>query len=449
MMILVNIVNAQNNDSTRFAPFDTSFCKYLTAENRSEWNISSEDSATAYNEYFLPGYQVFRKFRTLQDQIRKGRFTQDEKIGTIIDLLEEAKEKFEFAIELNPFGKNFQTAVRSVYNSLERYYSVANKDDKKQFVDEKRYIILNKILCYEKRRIQIMGVHQKLGKMYWDYKDWENAEKHFLIASELIFESEDAKIDSNRLFQYLYYRGDSQLKLYKADYARTSFEYARQIAPSELWYNRLTNLIKYINWDDGNIKASEVRQSALIFANQKKFEEAEKKYRDLINIIKTQSALYSAQLQLANIQFFQLDKKEEGINRLWNIVEKLPLTPDRSFPADTSLVRHWNYYARMCFSLGNEKMQTNKKQSFAYYYKISTMECPIRGKAFLSLANLTTSNSELCLEYCNRAHDYLHQLVEVEKIKLFELMYQMYSVRGDFDEALTWFKKAKQGNLNN
>lgn len=433
-----NEVYAQEkNDSLFFSQIDTSFCKYLTASDRSQWEISTEDSIRSYKEMFLPGYQIFIKYRDLQDNIKKGTYSVEEKLTTIIDLLEQIREKFEEALKLNPFGTNYRIAMQRIYNDLEDAYRNA-KDERKQFT------ILNRKICYEDNRVSKMTLHYRLGRIYSNHNLWAKAEENFQLACNLIFDTDDGKIDSTSLFYFLYSRAESQMKQYKADHALVSYEYALKIAPDKHWKQQIAGWIIYITWDDRNLKSAELRQKAISLINEKNYDEAETTYKDVIEIIKTKKALHDVQLRLAMIQFYNLNKEEEGINRLWNVVKGFSLDPLTKAPIDSSEIIFWNSYTQMCFRLANENLTTEKKKSFTYFYKISNIEGPLRGKAYLSLANLSGANNDICLEYCNKAYEYFYQFNDSEKKLLFELLYTTYLKNGNYAQALEWFKKYKE-----
>ncbi len=434
VMLLSSAAAQEKNDSLFFSQVDTSFCRYLTTSDRSLWEISADDSIRSYKEMFLPGYQLFLQFRELQDKIKKGKYSAEEKLSTKIDLLEQIQQKFEDALKLNPFGPNYKIAIQTVYHALEDAYAAA-KDERKHFV------ILNRILCYENNRINRMDLYFKLGRIYFNSRLWQPAEKYFQAACDSIFGASAEPIDTMRLFLFLRYRGEAQLKLYKAEQALVSFEYARMIAPNEQWKNQMTYWIDYIGWDDGNLKSVELRQEALAAVGEKNFENAEMIFRDLLEIIKTRKAKNEIQLRLATLQFYNLNKKEEGVDRLWKVVSKLNLDPVTKAPSDSNDIRYWTSYAQMCFRLANENLSTDRKKSFAYFYAVSNIESPLRGKAYLSLANLAGANNALCLEFCNRANNYYAQFSADEKKLLYELLYTTYLKKGDYAQALAWFKK--------
>ena len=50
-------------------------------------------------------------------------------------------------------------------------------------------------------------------------------------------------------------------------------------------------------------------------------------------------------------------------------------------------------------------------------------------------------NPQVCINYCTRALNHQDKLNNEEKKFLYETIYQAYLKKGDFEEALKWFKK--------
>ncbi|HEX9972057.1 MAG TPA: hypothetical protein VGD14_08310, partial [bacterium] len=203
----------------------------------------------------------------------------------------------------------------------------------------------------------------------------------------------------------------------------------------------LARWIDYINWDKGNIYASEKLNNALTFYTQKNYDEAERAYMDLIQIVQTEHARDEVAYRLSMVQFNNLDKKPEAIQRLWNVVKTFPLDETTGAPKEPSQAEYWESYCKMCLKLASTSYYEDKKTAFIYFQKASQIESSIRGNAFLNLAIMSLNNPELCLIFCDRSFAYIDKLSEIDKKTLYNYYYQAYQRKGNFDEAMKWFKK--------
>ncbi len=437
LLLLSNITLGQaapQYKENHLAELDTTIWKYLSVTDRFEWTITKADSEKALKTYFFNGAKIFRDFKDIYKKIEKGRLSLEEAIPNLIKLLEEVKEYFEEGLKLNPFDTYIRTGISTVYTYLEELY--ARTDD-----DIKRLQMIKNLLYLEKDQKNRIDLFNKAGNIYFSYQFWEEARANFQNAVNTIFEEENSVIDTAGLFNNIYLRGMSQLKLYQDEPALTSFVYARMIAPDENWYNTLTNWIDFINWDNGNIRASEQYQNARKLYSEKKYEEVEKVFLDLLKIINTEKAQNEVDLRLSRIQFYFLEKKEEAIDRLWNAVKNFPLNAHTGAQLDSSQKDYCEMYCQMCLQMANKYYPTNKKIAFTYFQKISQIKSSTRGSAFLNLAIMSVKNPEICLEYCNRAFEYLEQLSKDEQKKLFRTFYLVHKTKGNFEEALKWFQK--------
>jgi tetratricopeptide (TPR) repeat protein len=416
------------------ADIDTTMWKYLSASDRSQWTISKEDSEKAYRIHFLNGFKAFRDFDKLYQKIEMKRATIQEIADDLIKCLIQARGEFEQGIILDPFSNYHRTAIAAVYLRLDQFLAYKNDNS------NRLQILFNRIYL-EASPLKKADLYNKIGTIYFNAKDWEHARDNFQSAVANMFEGEEADIDTSKLFFNIYYRGYSQLKLYEDEPALTSFEYASMIAPTEDQKKDLARWIDYINWDKGNIRASEKYQNARNFYAEKKYDEAEQTYLDLIQIVQTTHAREEAAYRLSFVEFNNLDKKPEAIQRLWNVVKTFSLDETTGAPMEPSQVEYWESYCKMCLHLASTSHNEDKKTAFIYFQKASQIESSIRGNAFLNLAIMSLKNPELCLVFCDRSFAYVDKLNESDKKTLYNTYYQAHQRKGNFDEAMKWFKK--------
>jgi tetratricopeptide (TPR) repeat protein len=413
---------------------DTTMWKYLSASDRSQWTISKEDSEKAYRTYFVNGAKAFRDFTILSQKIETKRATIQDIADDLIKCLSQARGEFEKGIKLDPFNNYLRTAITAVYLNLDPLLAYKNDNP------NRLQILFNKIYL-ETDPLKKADLYNKIGKIYFNYKSWEKARDNFQLAVANIFEGEVTDIDTAKLFDNIYYRGYSHLKLYEDEPALTSFENASMIAPTEDQKKDLARWIDYINWDKGNIHASEQYQNAKAFYAEKKYDDAERAYLDLIQIVQTEHARDEIAYRLSMVQFNNLDKKPEAIQRLWNVVKTFSLDETTGVPNEPTQAEYWESYCKMCLNLAANSFYEDKKTAFIYFQKASQIESSIRGNAFLNLAIMSLNNPELCLNFCDRSFSYIDRLNESDKKMLYNTYYRAYQQKGNFDEAMKWFKK--------
>jgi len=426
---------ANQQGKQKLAEIDTTLWKYLAATDRSQWSVTREDSVRAVRDYFYQGATIFRRFSTEYKKITQGKLTWEQATPRLIQLLEEVRDYFEQGIQINPFDKNIRRGLTTIYTYLEGLYS-RQQDDFNQLQ------VIKNLLYLEQDRIRRIDLFNRAGNIYSKYELWEPARQSYQNAVTMLFETEEeAEVDTTRLFNNIYLRGMAELKLYQDEPALTSFTRARMIAPDEKWYRTLTGLLDFINWDGGNIRASEKYRDAQNLFRQKRYDDAEKQYLNLIPIVKTEKARIQAQLDLVRLQFYYLKKKQPAIEQLFHIVSQFPLDSTTRVPIDTTKKELWETYSKMCLQLGIESVNSDKKAAFAYLLKCSQIESAARGKAFLNLAIMSVNNPQISLSYCKRALDYQSGLNQQEKKYLYNTLYKAYLKQGEFAEALEWFKK--------
>lgn len=438
-LLLIKIAVSQETQQTSkgkitSVELDTTIWQYLSATDRSQWTITKEDSEKAIKEYVVPGVTTCRKTNEVNDKINKGRANIEQEAPTLISLFEQAKDYFEEGLRLNPFDNYTRPWLNTTYSNLERLYAYKEEP-------VKRLQILKNLLYLKNDPKERLQLFSNIGSIYRQFEIWDQARDNFQLAVEAIFVSDESQIDTTNLFQNIYLRGEMELKLYEDEPALTSFIHARMIAPNQNLFKSITSLIDFINWDGGNIRASEKYNETKMLYREKKYDEAEIAFLELLGIVQTEKATNQAQLDLATMQFYQLNKQDDAIDRLWNVVNKYSLNPDSGIPIDSTYKNLWENYARLCLEMGVNYYYKDKRSSFTYFLKSSQIESSSRGKAFLNLAMASTYNPQICLNYCIRALDYQQRLNQEEKKLLYQTIYQAYLKQGDFEQALNWFKK--------
>ncbi len=436
LLIFISQVLAQQgqqlgNAKLKLAEIDTTIWKYLAAPDRSQWIITKADSERAYREYAIPGYNILKTVHEISDKIGKKKLAIEQETSNLISLLEQVMDYFEEGLRLNPFENYFRNGLVTTYTNLLKF----QKEPTKQLQ------MLQNLLYLKKNSKDRLDYYHNIGMIYGQYEMWELARDNFQFAVEVIFEGDESTMDTTKLFENLYWRGYAQFRLYEAEPSLTSFMYARMIAPKQDLYEELTNHIDFINWDGGNIRAREKYNEALRLKNEKKYDEAEIVFLELLGMVTTEKATNEAQLALAKMQFNSLNKEDEAIDRMWNVVNKYPLDTGSGTPIDSAYQYLWDEYAQMCLLMGVNYFNTNKKLSFAYLLKASQIEGSSKGQAFLNLAMVSSENPQLCIDYSTKALEYQDQLRTDDKKSLYETIYKAYLKKGDFVQALKWFRK--------
>ena len=390
-------------------------------------SVSPVDSLAAIEE-FNKGAEK------LKQAVAKQRSGADEKKikAEMHTLLEEARLSFEKAVVLNPFDLEAKSWLATVYKLLAvRLGELKNH--------EKSIKVLENLVHLERGEHTLFA---RLGENYWQTKDWRSSYRNFVQAEKVLTGiSFIAKPDTGTLFLYVYYQGDNQAKMYDADSALFHFSRAISFAPNDEQIEKVQSYISWINWDDGNIAASERKDEILQFERNKQYKKAAKEYEKLIQQLKTQRAENEIHWRLSLIEFEYLEKEEDGIDRLSSVIKQIDVD-EKGVPTDSTNQRYIESFGVMCHNLGLANEQKNRKVALAYFLQSISIPWENRSKSLLELAKLSKNDPDRVIEYCNDSLAPSSHLSREETIQVYQLLVEAYKRKGMFEKARQAYQRA-------
>ena len=422
----------------------------LATNPGSEFDVSGNDSVRAIKA-FNAGAKNLQELAAVQqsngeDEVAKAR---------IMILLHEARRNFERAVILNPFDLEAKSWLARVYQNLAVRFMDENEN-------KKSIRILENLTRMEQGEHTLFA---RLAEAYYADENWQMANLKFKKAEQVLRSSvgldlngqmdlsREAALDTASLFYYVYYEGDTEIKMHDAVDGLKSLNRALQYASAQQERDDIHSYIDWINWDDGNTRAVELRDKFIALQDQKKYKEAAKGFEKLIPKLKTRKAIDETVWRLAVLEFEFLNRQNKGIERLKTVVKLAPKKPDGS-PADTTYKKYFNSYGVMCHNLGLENYNKNRKFAFMYFKQAVTVPWESRAKSYLELAKLSRNNPKAVVESCERALDESQQLDLNEQMQANQLMVEAYKRSGRFNEARKYYaqwvelKKSHTGRVS-
>ncbi|RMF69063.1 MAG: hypothetical protein D6743_02520 [Calditrichaeota bacterium] len=411
--------------------------KVLSNELDPSHKVTAEDSLRAI-EAFNAGARNLQRVAQL-DQQGGDELARSARQAEIQRLLQEARKNFERALVLNPFDAETKSWLARVYQSLAVRF--LDQDNHKKAVK-----VLENLVRLEKGEHSLFA---RLAESYYALEEWQLAHDNFVRAEQVLraaagldFDTENAfaetQVDTSTLFYYVYYQGDTEIKMHRAEAGLHDLRRALSYATTEKERSDIHSYIEWINWDDGNTRAVELRDRYLALQEQGKYREAAKGFLKLIPMLKTRRAIDETVWRLAVLEFQYLNRKNEGIERLKHVVQ-LADKDTRGAPVDSTYRRYFDSYGVMCHNLGLDYTRKNRKVAFMYFQQAVAIAWESRAKSYLELAKLSRNNPRLVIENCSKALAGSAQLDGNEQMQAYQLIVQALKRTGQFDRARTYY----------
>ncbi len=290
-------------------------------------------------------------------------------------------------------------------------------------------------------------IYEKLGECYFALNDWENSYQSFHEAErvlELVAEFEqrpdtapNAALDTNRLVYYLHRQGEAKVRLYDSESAIALLSRAMKLTNSSETKRQLQNILDWINWDDGNIRASEIRDEIRRLEADNRFKEARSQYLELLKMLRSNRAINEINWKIASIEYNTLGRKNEALARLFQVIQSIQHSP-RNEQLHEIYLRD---YAAMCYSVGIDYLNSNQfRMAYIYFNKSSQFEWDHQGDCFYQLAMLSRDNPVEAIRHSHRSLDFLSQLSQAKIRALYELLAISYRRMGEFENANKYFQ---------
>jgi hypothetical protein len=366
-----------------------------------------------------------------------------------LDALAKARSVFELSLQFNPFDSNTKLWLARTYQLLA-----------KRFLDEQNYIKAIGILEHLSRLQRDQHpLYARLGDCYLALKKYPVALQNFqkaeaVLKATTVFNlppNRDlnaaniaAATDSGAMFLYLYYQGESYIKLLEADSALAVLDRAKTFSPTPESRAAAENNIKWINWDDGNILASEKRDSLLAQVDAGKYGDAAKGLRKLLPDLRTSRARREIGWRLASLEFNYLQHEAEALHIMQTVVQAHG-RDSLAVAADTLYQKYIDSYGAMCFNQG-QKMLAAKKFTTAltYFQQATLLEWNYRAKSYLELGKLAVNDPPRAETLAKQALQLSQQLEAREELAALDLLTNSLKRQGKFDEARQYFERYRK-----
>ena len=419
--------------------------------------VSAKDSAQAVWQQ-QSGYREVSKAEPLLREYDK---TQQQ--GLIIQAsyhLEQARLALEKAVQLDPFNKSAQNLLALIYQNLATRFP-------REMSYEKALHIWGTLARLEPGEYQYC---YKLAETYYLQNEWQQAMENFRKAEDILVNSAEvsperlrdpdqpvsAVIDSTTLFYAIWYQGQCASRQFDAPQALAHLQRAWNLTRDAAHRQAIESSIAWINWDDGNIRASVLRDTANALANRadrlaeqgnpdaarKLYKQATDGQEQLLSMVKTTRARHETEWTLAYIESPHLGRQAAAVTRLLALVESIP-KDTLGAPADTTYRNYFDTYGTMCHNLGMDKLNSDRRLAYTYFLQATTIHWRGRAKSFLMLSELSNSNPRQMVDYAERSLNLAEQLAPDEMVRLHKFLVDGYRRLRDVNKARIYFEKLR------
>lgn len=378
------------------------------------------------------------RFSKYFEELKAERFDQ-----IYVTILDSAYQEATRAKLLNPYNLDIRSLLINIY--LKQGEITQDVIYYHRAIDE-----LNNFLLVDKSNPYI---YEELGECFYALKDWENCYRFFHEAENILKivakfkneadEDKASKLDTTRWVYYLHRQGDAKAKLYDSEQAIYYLEAAQQFTNSDQTKRDLQNFLNWINWDGGNIRASEIRDEILELEENQDYKKARAEYIELLKIMKTLKAKNEINWKIASIEYNVLSREKEALERLFRVIQNLGKSAKNN-PLHTVYLKD---YAAMCYSVGMEHLSKNRfRLAYIYLNQASQIDWEHKGECFFQLAILSRENPSETIRNCKKALIFSHQLSAKINNRINEMLAVAYKQMGEFEIAYTYFQNLTNEN---
>ncbi|MDZ7376500.1 MAG: hypothetical protein ONB13_07750 [candidate division KSB1 bacterium] len=286
-------------------------------------------------------------------------------------------------------------------------------------------------------------IYEKLGECYFALNDWANSYQCFheaerVLNSVKLFElPSTGALDTTRLVYYLHRQGEAKMRSYDSNGAIAVLSRAMQLTNSHETKRQLQLILDWINWDDGNIRASEIRDQIRRLEADNRFREARAQYLDLLKLLRSDRAKNEINWKIASIEYNVLGRKNEALARLFLVIQSIHKNPVKEKLHEIYL----KDYAAMCYSVGIDYLNRHEfRLAYIYFNQSSQIEWDHQGDCFYQLAHLSRDHPAEAIRLSLRALDFMSQLSQAKIRSLYQLLAISYKRMGEFDNANKYFQ---------
>ncbi|MBN1350981.1 hypothetical protein JXJ21_16290 [candidate division KSB1 bacterium] len=452
------MANVRIEESMEFISLSDSlydFYKYVS-DSIEALSISYYDSLFAKKlmekalERISPGQTLGRKqFNNIRK--RKLELHKEDIHAVSKELLLIAETGFLDAKQLDPFDLRIRlNLMNSLYARIaERYNDLAYHQKAADEMEHLLWAKKDRAMYYYHLGIS----YKKLGKWEDAYRNFKQAEnvlrKTSLLSGQIenreaYFDAPDtAPVDTLQLYKFIMFQAEAQRRMYDGKISLALYRYAFNLAPNAEQRRIVQNEIDWINWDDGNIRASEVLDSAKAYYDEQNFNDAKRVYLKLLDMLWTGRTTNEVNWRIAMIDFNDLENFAEGLVRMRKVIDSISL--DSTSLADNILYpRYLRNYGEMCYNSAMRYVRDEDKlHAYVYLSQAAAIEWYGRPKSNLELAKLSSFDPDEAIRLCELALNERHYLGPDDVRQIAKLMSESYRKQANFRLAREWHTKSQ------
>lgn len=430
--------NVLKHEAQQIIDETDSLWQYLTMSRDTSFEVQEEDAIEAIDAFNLGAEAILE----LQDLGQIADLDEEYILARQKELLDRAQAAFEEAIKLNPFDPETKYWLAVVYQR-----KAVRLSQERQY--EKAIDILERLVRVEQGDHPIFA---RLAESYYAIGEWTHAVNNFHAAEKLLKEtsytnpdiSEPGTLtaaDSSTLFLYTYYRADALTNSYRSEEALITFNEAYQLARAPNERQAVRSMIDFINWDDGNIRASMARDSLIALRRDGQIADAERGFVSLYNQLNTQRARDEIDWRIAIIHF-EMEKEDDAAERLKGLVQRTETKNEDGMPVDSLYHRYFEDYGIICFNLGTKHLQRERDRHTAlkYYKQAAAIPWTNRALANFEVAKLVINNIPEAIRHAEAAIDEIETLDPDRQRELYQVLSQLYRRSGNTELARHYFE---------
>jgi len=361
--------------------------------------------------------------------------------------LKEAQKYLERSVQLNPFNAPVQNYLALTYKLLAQRFP-------RDMTFDKALHIWGALARLEPGEYLH---YYNLASTYFAEQHWADALDNFKKCEGVLLASAEvnsrrlqnpalpveATIDTTYRFLSIYFQAQSAIKLFDSTLALQKLHHAKTLTHNAEYLAIIESNVKWINWDDGNIYGSVMRDSANALSSRARFEAAGKIYENLIKrILKTKRARDEISWTYAAIEYKNLNRKAHAVSRLYEVIQNIPKDAAGT-PRDSHYKDYFEAYGTMCYNIGIDTLRSDRRLAYTYFAQAAEIDWTGRGKSFMFMADLSRANPQLLITNGEKAVALSSQLAPDELQNLYKLLVDGYRRSGQVDKARNYFDKLR------
>jgi len=407
-------------------------------------SVQAEDSLAAVKQTIPGALKLQEAAQNLQNFDR----TQEQRLMIQASYnLKEAQKYLERSVQLNPFNAPVQNYLALTYKLLAQRFPNDMTFDKALHI----WGALARLEPGEYLH------YYNLGSTYFAEQHWADALENFKRCEEILLASAEvnprrlqnpalpveATIDTTYRFLSVYFQAQAAIKLFEAPQALQKLHQAKTLTRNSEYLSIIESNVKWINWDDGNIYGSVMKDSATALVNRGEFDKAGKIYQELIyRTLKTRQARDEMSWTYAAIEYKNLNRKASAVARLYEVIQTIPKNA-AGMSLDDNHKDYFDAYGAMCYNMGVDTLRSDRKLAYTYFSQAAEIEWGGRGKSYMFMADLSRANPQLLIANGEKAVALSAQLAPDELQNLYKLLVEGYRRSGQVDKAKSYFDRLR------